>query len=90
MGLALNGQPFFCAQNFDTSKQLAVRLACCVLPRVVLASHYIAPQCPTRPTSVGLFLFGQLPESFDTSKWSSSTHDTLGHVPSGSTHRMSQ
>ena len=28
--------PFFCAQNFDTSKQLAVRLTCCVIPRLAV------------------------------------------------------
>jgi len=61
----------------------------CVCVTPVIARQYIAPQCSTRLASASLFLFGQMPESSDTSKESSSTRDTLGHVPSGIAHRMS-
>jgi hypothetical protein len=54
-------------ETFDTSLSLAVRITCCICIPHVIASHYIAPQCSTRPASAGLFLFGQLPESYDTS-----------------------
>ena len=76
-------------ETFDTSSLSAVRITCCICILHVIASHYIAPQCLTRPTSVGLFLFGQLPESYDTCSQSSVAPNTFRHVPMGFAYKMS-
>jgi len=77
--------PYFFVQRYQFLGCVAPR-AYCKLPRFDIVCHHIAPQCPTRPTSVGLFFMLGNSLTLDTSYSSCGAPHTLHHVPNGMTH----
>ena len=72
--------------GFRAGARIVITYCACIA--YVITRYCITQYTTTRPASVGLFLFGQLPESLDTSNQSSLSHHTVKYCTTDLAHRQ--